>query len=240
MTERMIDSEIWGHPKFEPLSPNAKLLYLYSWTNERCKAAGIYHITYRKIANETKLRADRIPALLHSLVGMKVVYFEDRQILWVKNFVKRQTKSPKFLIAVAKNLQELGDEGLVKEFLEYNDTLSIPYPYTTNNVSIPYRYISGSGSGTDTDKEEGVVKGEIFKAYEQNIGILTPMIGEKIKDALTIYPEQWIEEAIGIAVKQNARRWSYIEGILKRWEQDGKGSSKSARVPDKYERPDDL
>jgi len=74
-------------------------------------------------------------------------------------------------------------------------------------------------------KEEKVLSldGGVFKAYEQNIGILTPMIGEKIKDALTIYPEQWIEEAIGIAVKQNKRRWSYIEAILKRWEVEGKG-----------------
>jgi DnaD/phage-associated family protein len=62
----------------------------------------------------------------------------------------------------------------------------------------------------------------VFTLYEQNIGPLTPMIAEMLHDAETEYPEYWIEEAIQIAVRNNARKWSYIEAILKGWRVEGK------------------
>jgi DnaD/phage-associated family protein len=66
----------------------------------------------------------------------------------------------------------------------------------------------------------------IFKVYEQNIGPLTPMIGDQIKAAETEYPEGWIADAIRVAVAANHRSWRYIEGILKNWMVDGKDSGK--------------
>ena len=35
----------------------------------------------------------------------------------------------------------------------------------------------------------------IFALYEQNIGLLTPLIAEDLKDAINHYPEEWIEAA---------------------------------------------
>lgn len=62
----------------------------------------------------------------------------------------------------------------------------------------------------------------IFTLYEQNIGLLTPIIAEELKDAEKIYPEEWIREAIGEAVKANKRGWRYILKILERWATEGK------------------
>jgi DnaD/phage-associated family protein len=62
----------------------------------------------------------------------------------------------------------------------------------------------------------------IFVLYEQNIGPLTPLIADRLKDAESDYPPEWIEEAIGIAVENNVRKWAYIEAILKRWQTEGK------------------
>jgi DNA replication protein len=62
----------------------------------------------------------------------------------------------------------------------------------------------------------------LFTLYEQNIGPLTPMIAETIQEAEKDYPERWIEEAIQIAVRNNVRKWSYIEAILKGWRVEGK------------------
>lgn len=64
--------------------------------------------------------------------------------------------------------------------------------------------------------------GRIFKAYEGNIGPLAPMIAANVKDTLKTYSGDLIIEAIGIAVKQNVRKWSYVIGILERWGRDGK------------------
>jgi DnaD/phage-associated family protein len=62
----------------------------------------------------------------------------------------------------------------------------------------------------------------IFTLYEQNIGPLTPMIGENLQEFEKAFPAGWIEEAIGIAVARNKRSLKYIEGILKRWQAEGR------------------
>lgn len=65
-------------------------------------------------------------------------------------------------------------------------------------------------------------KPDIFTLYEANIGQLTPMVAEELKDALATYPEGWIAEAIKIAVTQNKRNWHYVSRILERWTAEGK------------------
>ncbi len=69
-----------------------------------------------------------------------------------------------------------------------------------------------------------VERPNVFTLYEQNIGALTPMIAEELKDAEREYPIRWIEEAINIAVKNNIRKWRYVRGILERWRTQGKDS----------------
>lgn len=61
----------------------------------------------------------------------------------------------------------------------------------------------------------------IFRLYEENIGPLTPLLADTLKDAEQIYPAEWIAEAIQIAVERNKRNWKYIEAILKRWKVEG-------------------
>ena len=56
----------------------------------------------------------------------------------------------------------------------------------------------------------------IFMLYEQNIGALTPLIADQLRDAEQEFPPQWIEEAFAEAVKQNARSWAYVKKILDR------------------------
>jgi DNA replication protein len=79
----------------------------------------------------------------------------------------------------------------------------------------------------------------IFALYEQNIGMITPMIAEELKEAERIYPAQWVEEAFKEAVALNKRSWRYIARILERWASEGKDSGEHKRDvkkngPDKY------
>ena len=62
----------------------------------------------------------------------------------------------------------------------------------------------------------------IFKLYEENIGPLTPLIADMLKEAEGLYRTEWIEEALVIAVKNNKRNWKYVEAILKRWKEEGR------------------
>lgn len=58
--------------------------------------------------------------------------------------------------------------------------------------------------------------------YEQNIGLVTPLLLEELREAEERYPAQWIEEAIREAVRANARSWRYIRKILERWAANGR------------------
>lgn len=66
---------------------------------------------------------------------------------------------------------------------------------------------------------------KIAKLYETEIGAITPLVADAIRDALKTYPADWICEAIPIAVKNNARRWNYVEAILKNCKTAGKRPS---------------
>jgi DnaD/phage-associated family protein len=79
----------------------------------------------------------------------------------------------------------------------------------------------------------------IFALYEQNIGIITPIIAEELKEAEKLYPPLWIEEAFKEAVTLNKRSWKYIARILERWASEGKDRGEYKRDvkkdgPDKY------
>lgn len=94
------------------------------------------------------------------------------------------------------------------------------------------RVMSGAGSTAAPN---------VFELYEQNIGIITPMIAEELRDAQKTYPAEWVEEAFREAVKARKLNWRYVSRILERWIAEGKGSGahrSGARQddPDKYVR----
>ncbi|MCJ7511365.1 MAG: DnaD domain protein [Anaerolineales bacterium] len=69
----------------------------------------------------------------------------------------------------------------------------------------------------------------IYGLYEQNIGPLTPMIAEHLRDAEQTYPARWIEDAMRIAVANNVRKWSYVQAILKDWQTKGRDEREDLR-----------
>jgi DNA replication protein len=81
-----------------------------------------------------------------------------------------------------------------------------------------------------------VERPNIFVLYEQNIGLLTPLIADELRDAEKTYPADWIEEAFRIAVEQNARHWRYVRSILERWAAEGKDREKAGRGPEEDRR----
>jgi DnaD/phage-associated family protein len=76
----------------------------------------------------------------------------------------------------------------------------------------------------------------IFSLYEQHIGALTPMIADTLKEAEKEHPAFWIEEAIRIAVENNARKWSYVQAILSRWQEEGRDEGRYQRDTEKDRR----
>ncbi len=79
-------------------------------------------------------------------------------------------------------------------------------------------------------------KPNLFSLYEANIGALTPMIAETLRDAEKIYPAEWVEEAMKIAVQNNIRRWRYVEAILKSWKEEGRHGGDQQNAQEDYRR----
>lgn len=72
-------------------------------------------------------------------------------------------------------------------------------------------------------------KSNVFKLYEENIGPLTPLLADMLKEAEQLYPGAWFEEAFEIAVSRNVRNWKYIEAILTRWKENGKDERRDSQ-----------
>jgi len=61
----------------------------------------------------------------------------------------------------------------------------------------------------------------IYALYEQNIGPLTPLVAEELREAEELYPQEWLRPAFERAAAGNKRNWRYVEAILKRWAAEG-------------------
>lgn len=246
MTERSFDDGFWNDSFVQKLEKDAKYLFAYLWTNKHCNPAGIYEITLKTIAFETGIETEAIPILLEQCQP-KIKWYSDLNIVWVKNFVKRQSKNPKFLIGVAKCLHFLNN-GLIKEFIDYNALLgvSIPYQYTMDTVS---KGIDSVGIETISDTDTDIVSdidikggsrgdskiGLIFKTFDDNFQRITEANREVLGDMIDNYGTDEVLIALNKAIKQNKRSLAYVEGILK-----GKGSGKAGANPRPVRKPEEF
>jgi DNA replication protein len=98
--------------------------------------------------------------------------------------------------------------------------------------------LEGLGPGKRTGAVETVTPPDIFTLYEENVGMLNPLIAEWLKEAESLYPESWIRDAIKEAVSLNKRNWRYIDRILENWSAEGRGDGTHKRGsetdPNKY------
>lgn len=72
----------------------------------------------------------------------------------------------------------------------------------------------------------------IYTLYEANIGAITPLIAEELRDAEQQYPPEWIHHAFREAAELNKRSWRYIRRILQRWETEGPNYATDGRDPE--------
>ena len=74
---------------------------------------------------------------------------------------------------------------------------------------------------------------DIFTLYEQNVGMLTPMIADELKEVEKLYPKDWIADAFKEAVLYNKRNIKYILKILENWVAEGRSDGTHQRHPEK-------
>lgn len=152
---------------------------------------------------------------LQVLAEAGVVVLDQEERWWVKNFSKRQAPVPD---AERKRLSRSKD-----------NPVTITSRNVTDNVTEDSASSSASESVSDSvsdslKTQEENKSGENFRFYENEIGVITPLISDSIQDAEKEYPEGWIQLAIHEAAEHNKRSWAYVEAILRRWKIEGPAS----------------
>lgn len=156
MTLRYIDTAIWTDPWFETLSPEGKLLFIYSWSNDHMNAAGCTELSPKRVGLEIGISTAKVEKAIIE-THPKIIYFQDFNILWAVKFLSKQTGAETFLKKVAKDLEKMPDSVAATVFAAH-DKLSIPY---TPCVEVIYNLTDTVLSCPDSaPKGKGIVKGK--------------------------------------------------------------------------------
>ena len=76
--------------------------------------------------------------------------------------------------------------------------------------------------------------GRMATVYEKNIGIITSIAANELKELSKEYPEEWYNDAMKEAVLHNHANLKYVKAILNNWKQNGRQGNKkptAAKTP---------
>jgi DNA replication protein len=163
---------------------------------------------------------------------------EAKAVLQVFFLLSRRKGYPRFVsfnelnndVAILKGLRDLAPatDDLLKHALEsaVHDGILLHIPVDMDGRSEDLYFINNQAE-KDTiarivqgtlkipnvsirQEEEQVVEQptDIYNLYEQNIGMLTPILAEELQEAEHRYPADWIREAFREAVRANVRTWT--------------------------------
>lgn len=159
---RLVDCDTWSDAWFEGLEPQGKLFFLYLLTNPRSTSCGAFEITPRKMAFETQLDQTDIERWLHEWAP-RVQWWPEHQIVFVRNFYRRQFNSEKVKINAQRLVAELPPEVRAAIYEAYpdwrpaDDTLSAS---TEEEHTLPIPYADPShkqnGDVTETRRNETI------------------------------------------------------------------------------------
>lgn len=111
---------------------------------------------------------------------------------------------------------ESGPRGCLKKLKErFKET-------TITNIDSNLKGTPGNGQAAD-----------VFNFYEQNIGLISPLIVDKLNHWIDDTEEALVLYALEKAVLAGKRSFSYIEGILKNWTNQGIKTRKTAEIAER-------
>lgn len=117
---------------------------------------------------------------------------------------------------------EEGEEQVTTQPKNNRGTTKEQLRNTNNNDNNDNNDNKSSSTTEETEKNNQNDITLIVREFEQNgFGTINFTVKEMIIDLLNEYSTEWIQEAIKIAVKNNKRKLSYVEGILQNWRRNG-------------------
>lgn len=220
---------------FQSLDTDARLLFIYLFTNPSASVSGIYRLPLRTIEFESGIPAERVKEMLAKFSAENKAHYADG-VVWVVRMRENQlpgTISPQVKTRLDKDVASIPPCSIKTAYLRHYG-----YPITSNEypigtVSIPHATDTDTDTHTDTETKQSQLPVDdsgwraVCLAYENNIGAFTSMSSEMIHTAYEEFGEVLVVDAIKQAVKANVRKWNYVDGILARWRAEGRKAPSS-------------
>ena len=146
--QRYISTSFWDDPWVQTLDKNEKLLYLYLMTNTLTNIAGVYEITYRRIAYDTGYTEEEIINALHRFEEDKKAYHYNN-IMILPSWPRHQKWKSKVKIrdGIISILQDLKPE-----MLEFLQEVNYQFDFTLISSVVISSKMRRSVSGTTQKK----------------------------------------------------------------------------------------
>jgi DnaD/phage-associated family protein len=226
---RQIHVNFWQDSFVLDLTPEEKYFYLYLMTNSKTSQCGIYELPKKVIEMETGYNRETVDKLLQRFIDYgKIKYNEATKEIFILNWAKyNMINSSKVMACIKKELEQVKTPEFVMEFINRckklgykTDTISIPYPYGIDTVSIDY---GEEKEQEEKEKEEEknnvvVVVENVCQIYQQYYGTPSPDVMQSILYWIKHLNDELVTEAITRAV-QKGKDWDYAVGILREWHQ---------------------
>jgi hypothetical protein len=165
---RTVHCEMWRADEwYQRLPTDARLLWIYLFTNPSASVAGIYRLPLRTMAFEVGLPEDRVAELLDMFAQDGKAYFENG-VVWVRKMRERQLPgkiSPQLAAHIQKEIDRIPVSILKNRYLE-------AYGYSIDTVSIPRATDTDTDTHTVTDTDTVTDTRHAAPAADRNEGLM--------------------------------------------------------------------
>ena len=242
---RQIQVSYWQDEFVTELMPEEKYFYLYLMTNDKTSQCGVYRFNKRVVAFDTGWTVEKVEEMLLKFVEYgRIEYNPDAHEIFLKNWLKyNKARSPKVATVVDRELKDIKTieyhNQVIELCIQYGypiKTEKIPYPYpidtvpeSPDTVPIPNRNNNQNNNQNknNNQNQNNEVKNSyaekpapaaanIFTIYEENFGMLKPLIIDSLEHWEEDIGPDLLIEAMRRASLDN-KQFSYAEGIMKRW-----------------------
>ena len=187
-------------------NPDAKLLYLWSFTNEHNGWAGLYKIHEAIMTVETGLPQDRLTVALADVSTARFAFFE-QGVMWVRTRARRiRSKSPQMAKSIAKDVSLIApDHPLRGRFLaEYADDAwlrdALKGTYTAPIGNLSEKPVGKPDSDRSTEPSRRVPRSGEGERLKEKLQLPKELPGELHANLRTVY-----RVLTGYAERHNAK-----------------------------------
>ena len=130
---RQLHTQLWLDEKFQSLSSQARLLFVWMFTHPRSGLSGVFQFNDDVCENQTGLSGKEINSGVKELEKSQRVFYDSKtNVLWVVNQFRYIPKSPKAIEAVLRELNALPETPLTYQFLGHYEMDLTPYGIEIN------------------------------------------------------------------------------------------------------------